>query len=253
VSVLAVKDLVVAYGKLRALQHVTLHVDEGAVVALIGANGAGKSTLMKALVGLVPALSGEILLGNRSLIGRRPHEIARLGLALVPEGRGTLRTLSVRENLLLGAFSRPRDEVPAALEEACRHFPVLGERLEQTAGTLSGGEQQMLVIGRALMSRPKVLLLDEPSLGLAPLVARRILDAVVTLSQQGMTVLLVEQNAHAALEIADRAYVLENGRIVLEGRDLRDDPRVREAYLGELTPESTEPQGGYDEVKSIGS
>jgi branched-chain amino acid transport system ATP-binding protein len=223
------------------------------VVALIGANGAGKSTLMKALVGLVPAQSGEVLLGGQSLVGRRPHEIARMGLALVPEGRGTLRTLSVRENLLLGAFSRPREEVSAALEDVYRQFPVLAERLEQTAGTLSGGEQQMLVIGRALMSRPKVLLLDEPSLGLAPLIARRILDAVATLSQQGMTVLLVEQNAHAALEIADRAYVLENGRIVLEGRDLSDDPRVREAYLGELTLESTEPQGGYDEVKSIGS
>jgi branched-chain amino acid transport system ATP-binding protein len=130
---------------------------------------------------------------------------------------------------------------------------VLAERMHQTAGTLSGGEQQMLVIARALMSRPKVLLLDEPSLGLAPLIARRILDAVVTLSRQGMTVLLVEQNAHAALAIADRAYVLENGRIVLEGRDLGDDPRVREAYLGELTVEPAEPQGGYDEVKSIGS
>jgi branched-chain amino acid transport system ATP-binding protein len=176
-----------------------------------------------------------------------------MGVALVPEGRGTLKTLSVRENLLLGGFSRPRDEARSALDDVCRHFPVLAERMEQVAGTLSGGEQQMLVIGRALMSKPKLLLLDEPSLGLAPLIARRILDTVGSLARMGVTVLLVEQNAHAALAIADRAYVLENGRIVLEGRDLVDDPRVREAYLGELALESTEPEGGYDEVKSIGS
>jgi branched-chain amino acid transport system ATP-binding protein len=254
VSLLAVQDVAVVYGKLRALERLSLHVEEGEVVALIGANGAGKSTLMKAVVGLVPLAAGTVRLGSERLDGRKPHEVARMGVALVPEGRATLRTLTVRENLVLGAFTRTAEERRAALEEVCGHFPILAERMDQVAGTLSGGEQQMLVIGRALMSRPKVMLLDEPSLGLAPLIARRILETVVALSRQGVTVLLVEQNAHAALEIADRAYVLENGRIVLEGRGLLGDRRVREAYLGELAVDSTEQAGDdHGEVKSVRS
>jgi branched-chain amino acid transport system ATP-binding protein len=237
-SLLSVRDLRVAYGKVVALDRVSLAVNEGEVVTLVGANGAGKSTLLKALMGVVPIKGGDIEFCGARTNGRRPHQMARLGIAYVPEGRGTLRLLTVRENLVLGAFGRPRaHDIERDLHDVLDRFPILGERIDQVAGTLSGGQQQMLVIGRALMARPRLLLLDEPSLGLAPLIARTIFEIIADLSRQGVTVLLVEQNAHAALALASRAYVLEIGRIVLEGSDLLGDPRVRSAYLGEIEAE----------------
>jgi branched-chain amino acid transport system ATP-binding protein len=235
VSLLSVGNLRVAYGKIVALDGVSLTVDEGEVVTLVGANGAGKSTLLKALMGLVPISQGEVeFLGARTN-GRPTYEMARLGIAYVPEGRGTLKFLTVRENLVLGASARPSSrDIERDLRSVIGRFPALAERIDQVAGTLSGGQQQMLVIARALMSRPRLMLLDEPSLGLAPLIARTIFEIISDLRSQGVTVLLVEQNAHAALKLASRAYVLEMGRIVLEGSDLLDDPRVRRAYLGEI-------------------
>jgi branched-chain amino acid transport system ATP-binding protein len=232
-SLLTINGITVAYGKVVALDQVSLSVDEGELVSLVGANGAGKSTLMKAVMGLVPAAAGTIEFKGQPLIGRRTHEMAQLGIAYVPEGRGTLRELSVRENLRLGAFARSWDgEARADLDRVMERFPILAERVNQTAGTLSGGEQQMLVIGRALMSRPRLMLMDEPSLGLAPLIAKRIFAIISDLAAQGVTVLLVEQNAHAALKLARRGYVLEMGKIVLEGPDLLANERVQEAYLG---------------------
>jgi branched-chain amino acid transport system ATP-binding protein len=232
---LSIHNVRVAYRNVVALESVSLHVESGELVTLVGANGAGKSTLMKVIMGLVAAVEGEVEFEGRSLVGRRTHDIARLGIAYVPEGRGTLRELSVRENLRLGAFSRRWDaDARADLDRVVERFPVLAERINQTAGTLSGGEQQMLVIGRGLMSRPRLMLLDEPSLGLAPLVGERIFEIVAGLNEQGVAVLLVEQNAHAALRLAKRGYVLEMGRIVLEGADLADNQRVREAYLGSI-------------------
>src|SRR5215471_7327886 len=201
----------------------------------LGANGAGKSTLMKVIMGLVPAATGSVEFAGRALLGMRTHEIARLGIAYVPEGRGTLRELSVRENLRLGAFSRRWDaEAREDLELALERFPILAERIHQTAGTLSGGEQQMLVIARALMSRPQVMLLDEPSLGLAPRVAGHIFEIITALNEQGVAILLVEQNARAALQLAKRGYVIELGRTVLEGENLSRNKRVIEAYLGDF-------------------
>jgi branched-chain amino acid transport system ATP-binding protein len=234
-SLLSVRNLGVAYGKIVALDGVSLTVNEGEVVTLVGANGAGKSTLLKALMGLVPIGQGEVeFLGARTN-GRPTYEMARLGIAYVPEGRGTLKFLTVRENLVLGASARPSSrDIERDLRNVLDRFPALAERIDQVAGTLSGGQQQMLVIARALMSRPRLMLLDEPSLGLAPLIARTIFEIIAELRGQGVTVLLVEQNAHAALKLASRAYVLEMGRIVLEGSDLLDDPRVRRAYLGEI-------------------
>jgi len=234
-TLLSVRSLSVSYGKVVALDGVSLEVKEGELVALVGANGAGKSTLMRAIMGLTAAKSGEVEFCGERISAPRTYEMVRRGIAYVPEGRGTLRELSVRENLRLGAFSRrwdkaARDDFDAVLAQ----FPVLAERLGQSAGTLSGGEQQMLVIGRALMSRPRLLLLDEPSLGLAPIISQRIFEIIAGLTSRGVTVLLVEQNAHAALKLASRAYVIEMGKIVLEGTDLLSDERVREAYLGEL-------------------
>jgi len=201
----------------------------------LGANGAGKSTLMKVIMGLVPAATGSVEFAGRALLGMRTHEIARLGIAYVPEGRGTLRELSVRENLRLGAFSRRWDaETREDLELALERFPILAERIHQTAGTLSGGEQQMLVIARALMCRPQVMLLDEPSLGLAPRVAGHIFEIITALNKQGVAILLVEQNARAALQLAKRGYVIELGRTVLEGENLSRNKRVIEAYLGDF-------------------
>ncbi len=234
---LTVRNVGVAYGNVTALDDVSLHVDEGEVVSLIGANGAGKSTLMKTIMRLVRPGAGEIEFSGRSVADLKTHQMATLGIAYVPEGRGTLRRLSVRENLMLGAFPRGRaSSIAADLDRVLAQFPVLGERIRQEAGTLSGGEQQMLVIGRALMCRPRLILLDEPSLGLAPLIVKQIFDIVAGLTQQGVTVLLVEQNARAGLKLANRAYVLEMGKIVLQGADLLNDPRVREAYLGEVDP-----------------
>jgi branched-chain amino acid transport system ATP-binding protein len=237
VSLLAISDLRVAYGNLAALQGVTLHVEKGEVVALIGANGAGKSTLLKAIMRLVQAKTGNIEFDDQSLLACRTHDMARLGIAFVPEGRGTLRRLSVRENLLLGAFSRSDSAaVRSDLDRVVEQFPMLKERLSVPAGALSGGQQQMLVIGRGLMCRPRLMLLDEPSLGLAPKITQQIFEIIAGLTTQGVTVLLVEQNARAALKLVQRAYVLEMGRIVLEGTDLIGNPRVREAYLGEIEP-----------------
>lgn len=234
-SLLSVRDIRASYGKVMALQGVTLSVGRGELVCLVGANGAGKSTLMKVIMGLVPAATGAVELEGRPLLGMRTHDIARLGIAYVPEGRGTLRELSVRENLRLGAFSRRWDaETRGDLGRVLERFPILAERINQAAGTLSGGEQQMLVIGRALMSRPQLMLLDEPSLGLAPLIAARIFEIIVALNGQGVAVLLVEQNARAALKLAKRGYVIELGRTVLEGENLSENKRVLEAYLGDF-------------------
>ena len=234
-SLLSVRDIKASYGKVMALHGVTLSVDRGELVSLVGANGAGKTTLMKVIMGLAPAASGIIEFDGRPLLGMRTHDIAHLGIAYVPEGRGTFRELSVRENLRLGAFSRPWDaETRSDLDRVLERFPVLAERTNQTAGTLSGGEQQMLVIGRALMSRPRLMLLDEPSLGLAPLVASRIFEIITALNKQGVAVLLVEQNARAAFKLAKRGYVIELGRTVLEGENLSQNKRVLEAYLGDF-------------------
>jgi branched-chain amino acid transport system ATP-binding protein len=234
-SLLSVRDIEVSYGKVKALHGVTLSVERGELVSLVGANGAGKTSLMKAIMGLAPPVAGAVEFDGRALLGMRTHDITRLGIAYVPEGRGTLRELTVRENLRLGAFSRRWDaEMRADFDKVLDRFPVLAERIEQMGGTLSGGEQQMLVIGRALMSRPRLLLLDEPSLGLAPQIAERIFEIIAALNQQGVAVLLVEQNARAALKLAKRAYVIELGRIALEGVGLSDNPRVREAYLGDF-------------------
>ena len=234
-SLLSVRDIKASYGKVMALHGVTLSVDRGELVSLVGANGAGKTTLMKVIMGLAPAASGIIEFDGRPLLGMRTHDIAQLGIAYVPEGRGTFRELSVRENLRLGAFSRPWDaETRSDLDRVLERFPVLAERTNQTAGTLSGGEQQMLVIGRALMSRPRLMLLDEPSLGLAPLVASHIFEIITALNKQGVAVLLVEQNARAAFKLAKRGYVIELGRTVLEGENLSQNKRVLEAYLGDF-------------------
>ena len=232
---LRVDDLHVFYGPIHALKGVSLSVEEGEIVTLIGANGAGKTTLLRAISGLTPPRRGTIHFQERSLLRRLPEDIVRLGVSHVPEGRRIFANLTVQENLELGAFLRnDRAELARDLERVFDLFPRLRERLHQLAGTLSGGEQQMLAIGRALMARPRLLLLDEPSLGLAPLLVRTIFDVIREINGQGTTILLVEQNAHMALSVAHRAYVLETGRIVLEGpaEALRQSEAIRAAYLG---------------------
>jgi branched-chain amino acid transport system ATP-binding protein len=233
---LRIKDLKVHYGGISALKGVSLDVPEEKIVTLVGANGAGKSTLIRAICGLVPAESGSIQFLGREVSGNPPHLLAKDGIVMVPEGRKVFVNLSVHENLLMGAFGRsdPK-EIRHDIEEIFNIFPRLRERALQPAGTLSGGEQQMLAVGRALMSRPKLLLLDEPSLGLAPLLIREVFRVIQKIHDEGTTILLVEQNAMAALHIADYGYVLETGRVVLkgEGRNLLKNDRVREAYLGE--------------------
>jgi branched-chain amino acid transport system ATP-binding protein len=235
-SLLSVRDIKASYGKVMALQGVTLNVGRGELVCLVGANGAGKTTLMKVIMGLVPAATGTVELEGRPLLGMRTHDIARLGIAYVPEGRGTLRELSVRENLRLGAFSRRWDgETRGDLGRVLERFPILAERIDQAAGTLSGGEQQMLVIGRALMSRPQLMLLDEPSLGLAPLLVAQIMERIRRLADTlGLAVLLVEQNARSALSVSDRGVVLNLGRVVVEedAKRLAANEGLRHAYLG---------------------
>ena len=226
-------DLRVSYGRIRALRGVSLAVREGEIVALIGPNGAGKTTLLSTLAGLLRPETGTVVFRGQNVARRSPEDLVRLGMCLVPEGRSTLKHMTVRENLLLGAYSRrERAEVLDDLERMLAKFPALPPRLGQKAGTLSGGEQQMLVIARALMGRPRLLLLDEPSLGLAPLVTAAIFRTIGELSKEGVTILLVEQNARQALQLAHRAYVLELGSVVLEGTGLLDNERVREAYLG---------------------
>jgi len=232
---LELDDITVRYGRIEALHGLTLKVDEGEVVALIGANGAGKTTTMRAISGLNPLASGRIRFNGRDISAMRADRRVPLGLCQAPEGRGIFPGMSVLENLDMGAFTR-KDAAGVAqdLDRVLTLFPRLAERRKQAGGTLSGGEQQMLAVGRALMSRPKLLLLDEPSMGLAPMVIRQIFDIITEINQQGTTVLLVEQNAQQALSRAHRAYVLETGRIVREGtgEELLHDPSVQEAYLG---------------------
>ncbi len=226
-----------SYGRVKALRGISLHVGAGEIVSLIGANGAGKSTTLEVISGLIRPDSGRIILGDEDVTSWRPGRLVRAGIAHVPEGRQVFGSLSVEDNLLLGAYSRARsarEEIAADLQAQYDRFPRLHERRRQLAGSLSGGEQQMLALARGLMSRPKLLMLDEPSLGLAPIIAHQFLAEVKQLRDEGLTVLLVEQNARAALRIADRGYVVETGRIVLEGsaQDLLDNPEVQRAYLG---------------------
>ena len=235
-SLLALEGLQVSYGGIRAVKGIDLKIDKGELVCLIGANGAGKTTTLKAITGLLHAAGGRVLYEGEDLVGRRPHEVARRGLALVPEGRGVFPQLTIAENLAMGAFARKDGEAVAQdTDRVFGLFPRLKERARQTAGTLSGGEQQMLAIGRAMMSRPRLLLLDEPSMGLAPLMVERIFEVVRAIAAEGVTMLLVEQNARLALEASHRGYVLEGGLVTLAGdaRSLLGDARVREAYLGE--------------------
>jgi branched-chain amino acid transport system ATP-binding protein len=232
--ILKVEGLHVSYGKIAAVKDVSIEVGEGEIVALIGPNGAGKSTLLKTVAGLLRCGRGSIQFDGRPIANRPAAEVKRRGLALVLEGRSTLRQMTVHENLILGGYVRSdHGAIAADIDRMLDRFPVLRERLNQRAGTLSGGEQQMLVIARALISRPRLLMLDEPSLGLAPLVTAEIFKIVRELNDEDrMTILLVEQNANQALQLADRAYVLETGKVVLEGAGLASDARVREAYLG---------------------
>jgi len=233
--VLEVKNLHVSYGEIRALKGVTFQVGEGEVVALLGNNGAGKTTTLRAISGLLAPREGNVVFEGGSLVGVASHAIVRRGVTHVPEGRRIFNRLSVLENLEMGAFTRSDSEVRVDIDRVFTIFTRLFERRTQVAGTLSGGEQQMLAIGRALMAKPRLLLLDEPSMGLAPVLVEQIFETVQTINRQGVTILLVEQNAAMALSIAGRGYVLETGGIVLEGsaRDLADNPEVRRAYLGE--------------------
>jgi branched-chain amino acid transport system ATP-binding protein len=233
--VLEVRGLRVAYGGIAAVKGVDLEVGAGELVCLIGANGAGKTTTLKAIAGMVPRAGGTVRLEGRDTAGLASHQLVRRGLALVPEGRGIFARLTVRENLQMGAYHRNDAAVSGDLDRVHALMPRLAERRDQTGGTLSGGEQQMLAIGRALMSRPKLLLLDEPSMGLAPTVVQRVFEIVLKAAAEGVTILFVEQNAKLALEIAGRAYVMESGLITLSGagRALLSDPKVRAAYLGE--------------------
>ncbi|HMV20179.1 MAG TPA: ABC transporter ATP-binding protein [Rhodocyclaceae bacterium] len=233
---LEVTGLAVAYGGIRAVRGITFHVAEGETVALIGANGAGKTTTLKALARVLGAAGGHVRFLGQEITRLPVHRLVRTGIALVPEGRGVFPRLSVAENLAMGAFvRRDRESIAADLERIYGYFPRLKERAGQLAGTLSGGEQQMLAIGRALMSRPRLLLLDEPSMGLAPIMVQKIFEVIRAVAAQGMTILLVEQNAKLALESSQRGYVLDSGEITLSGTaaDLLADPRVRTAYLGE--------------------
>ncbi len=227
---LKLENIVAGYGHITALKDISLEVPQGSIVSLIGANGAGKSTTMKTIMGLVKPTSGKVLFEGQDITGHKTHQIVHNGISLVPEGRQILQDMSVYENLEMGAYIRKDNEI----EKVFKRFPILDERSYQLGGTLSGGQQQMLAIGRALMARPKLLLLDEPSMGLAPLVVNEIFETIKEISAEGTTVLLVEQNVRQALKIADYAYVLETGKMVLSGPadEVRHDPRVMEAYLG---------------------
>lgn len=232
---LKIKDVHTYYGRIHALKGVTLEVPEGSIVTLLGANGAGKTTLLRTISGLVQAASGTIEYDGKPIEKLPPQKIIQLGIAQSPEGRQVFANLTVLENLKMGTYARKdKSEVKQDLERIFHHFPRLEQRVNQPAGTLSGGEQQMVAMGRALMSRPKILLLDEPSLGLAPLLVKEIFTIIQEINQTGVTVLLVEQNAYGALQIAHYGYVLETGRVALEGsgRDLRHNEEVRHSYLG---------------------
>lgn len=233
---LTLENVSVNYGAIEALTGISMHVEKGEVVTLIGANGAGKTTTLRTITGLLEPRLGRVVYEGEDIGGKPTHKLVARGIAMSPEGRGVFANLTVRENLQMGAYLiRNKKHVAADMERAFRMFPRLKERESQKAGTLSGGEQQMLAMGRALMSRPRLLLLDEPSLGLAPLVVHTIFEAIEEIRSEGTTILLVEQNAHAALGHSDRAYVLETGRIVMKGpsAELAADPRIKEAYLGE--------------------
>ena len=234
-SMLKVKDLKVNYGGIEALKGISFDVEQGQIVTLIGANGAGKSTTLRAISGLVKTASGAINFMGRDIIPFNAQQVVAEGIAMVPEGRRVFDNLTVKENLKIGAYLRKdRDEIESGIEDIYQRFPRLKEREWQLAGTLSGGEQQMLAVGRAMMARPKLLMMDEPSLGLAPLVVRDIFAIIRELKAEGITILLIEQNANAALRCADQAYVLETGRITMQGTGeaLLADQRVRDAYLG---------------------
>ena len=235
-TLLKVTGLKVAYGGIQAVKGVDFEVKEGELVTLIGSNGAGKTTTMKAITGTLPAADGDIEYLGKSIKGKGSWDLVREGLAMVPEGRGVFTRMSITENLQMGAYIRnDKSEIAADIEMVFGIFPRLKERKDQLAGTMSGGEQQMLAMGRALMSRPRVLLLDEPSMGLSPIMVDKIFEVVRDVSARGVTILLVEQNASRALGIADRGYVMESGTVTMNGpaKELLNDPRVRAAYLGE--------------------
>ncbi len=233
-SLLKVEDIHVYYGNIHAIKGISFEVNEGEIVTLIGANGAGKSTTLNTVAGLLKPRSGAITFEDKSLLGTPASKVVSLGMALCPEGRRVFQQMSVRENLEMGGYTRPASEIDASLDDVFKRFPRLKEREKQIAGTLSGGEQQMLAMGRALMSKPKLLMLDEPSMGLAPILVEQIFDIIAELHAAGTTILLVEQNAQMALSIADRAYVLGTGMITMSGAaaDVLADDRVRAAYLG---------------------
>ena len=235
-ALLEIKDLEVNYGVIKDIKGVSFDVNEGEIIALIGANGAGKTTILHTITGLIQAKKGSIVFDGKELTKTPPHKIVSMGMAHVPEGRRIFQQLSVLENLKLGAYTRKdKSEIASTLKMVYERFPRLEERKNQVAGTLSGGEQQMLAMGRALMSKPRIILMDEPSMGLSPLLVSEIFDIIKVINESGTTVLLVEQNAKKALSIADRAYVLETGKITLSGdaKDLINDESVKKAYLGE--------------------
>uniref|UniRef100_UPI000B7AB4ED ABC transporter ATP-binding protein n=1 Tax=Vitreoscilla filiformis TaxID=63 RepID=UPI000B7AB4ED len=231
---LKISGLKVAYGGIQAVKGASFEVREGELVSLIGANGAGKTTTLKAVTGLQPVMAGDIEYLGKSIKGQGAWDLARQGLVMVPEGRGTFTRMTIVENLQMGAYTRNDGEIDADIEKVFTTFPRLKERAQQLAGTMSGGEQQMLAMGRALMARPKVLLLDEPSMGLSPIMVDKIFEVIETIHGQGTTILLVEQNASRALALANRGYVMESGEVTMSGsgRDLLEDPQVRAAYLG---------------------
>ena len=233
-SLLKVDDIHVYYGSIHAIKGVSFEVEEGEIVTLIGANGAGKSTTLNTVAGLLHPRTGTVEFHGKNMVGIPAHKIVRDGLALCPEGRRVFLQLSVQENLEMGAYTRPAGEIADSLAQVYDQFPRLKERYKQTAGTLSGGEQQMLAMGRALMSKPKLLMLDEPSMGLAPILVEQIFEIIESLNKAGTTILLVEQNAQMALSVAHRGYVLETGRVVISGtgEELLRDDAVRKAYLG---------------------
>jgi len=233
-ALLEVDDIHTHYGSIEALKGVSLTVEEGEVVTLIGSNGAGKSTTLRSITGLTPASAGTVVFGGEDITRVPAHEIVQRGIAMSPEGRHVFPRMTVRENLELGAYQRRRQSLDEDLERVFGLFPRLQERERQKAGTMSGGEQQMLAIGRALMARPQLLLLDEPSMGIAPILVQRIYETIGEINRSGVTILLVEQNANYALDVSRRGYVLETGRVVLSNAssELRDDPEVQRAYLG---------------------
>lgn len=233
-KLLKVSGIETFYGKIQALKGVSLEVQQGKIVTILGANGAGKTTTMKTIAGLLKPKNGKVEFLGQEVTGQRPDQLVKKGIALVPEGRAILSSMTVKENLEMGAYHRKDSEIEKDIQEVMKHFPILKEREEQLGGTLSGGQQQMLAIARALLSRPKLLLLDEPSMGLAPLIVADIFKMIRDIKKDGTTVLLVEQNAKQALKIADYGYVLETGKVIFEGNseELLKDPRIVEAYLG---------------------